>query len=417
VDRLRAKSNSKNWTKMNFCHNADPIHLTADDNSDITDWYDDNDGAGYLCTVQGSDDAVILGDFAYTGAFTDFQHLEQAIRNCKAFPGSLITKKKMTTAQLIFGCRVKKNQQLSKLIGHNIPTGYVDWTMKADMMVSIECHHPHAPALKQHLYHGFNKSFAPDRIGHYNIRFIPADNMMRAGSSGDVAKTDSLMKHAAVVKSLKNITSTDFKTLDMTVKNMHGKNVCLREWLLTLSWPLINAGDNPKTLFFSADLAIYGRNKGTGTYNITAYNDRHSLAAKVVDILVALFAYQHGREAAKHCFHALTLDIINEVTFNTDDDGNWDGTWTSEEDLLFQDLLAEDMGTDLQIEGIELLETNEDRDQRPLLTVDDASHRSYGTALGRPPAPSQHSGEAADAGLVAAENSSIEGSVSGGDAL
>jgi hypothetical protein len=42
VDRLRAKSNSKNWTKLNLCHQVDPIHLTSEDNSDISDWYDDN---------------------------------------------------------------------------------------------------------------------------------------------------------------------------------------------------------------------------------------------------------------------------------------------------------------------------------------------------------------------------------------
>ena len=73
------------------------------------------------------------------------------------------------------------------------------------------------------------------------------------------------------------------------------------------------------------------------------------------------------------------------------------------------------MGTDLQIEGLELLETNEkQRVKRPLLTVGDASHRSYGTALGCTPAPSQHSGEAASAGLAAADNSSIEESISGG---
>ena len=297
VDRLRPKSNSKNWTKFNFCHQVDPLHLTADDNSDISDWYDDNDGAAYLCTVQGSDDTVALGDFAYTGPFTDFHRLEQAIRDRKAHPGSLVTKLKMTTKNLIFGCRIKKNQQLTKLINSDSNTGgYIDWTMKSDMMVSMECHRGHAKALKQHLYMGFNKCFHGERIGQYNIRFIPADNMMRAGSSGDIAKTDSLMKHAAVVKSLKNITSTDFKDLDKTVKNMHGKDVCPREWLLNLTWPLIDAGEDPKLLFFSEDIATYGRNKGTGTYNVTAYSDIHPLATKVVDILVALFAYQHGRE-------------------------------------------------------------------------------------------------------------------------
>ena len=73
------------------------------------------------------------------------------------------------------------------------------------------------------------------------------------------------------------------------------------------------------------------------------------------------------------------------------------------------------MGTDLKIEGLELLETNEEqRVERPLLTVDDASHRSYGTALGRTPAPSQHSGEAASAGLAASDDSSDKESTSGG---
>jgi hypothetical protein len=46
----------------------------------------------------------------------------------------------------------------------------------------------------------------------------------------------------------------------------------------------------------------------------------------------------------KAWFHAGALQSLGEVTFGFDIEGNWDGTWQTQEDELAQDILDEDMG-------------------------------------------------------------------------
>ena len=87
LDRCRPKTGSKNWTKLHFCLNVDPVHLTSPDGSDISDGFDDNAGACYPCTVQGSDDTLVLCDLAYTGPFTDVVQLKKEIREIHVYTG------------------------------------------------------------------------------------------------------------------------------------------------------------------------------------------------------------------------------------------------------------------------------------------------------------------------------------------
>ena len=84
---------------------------------------------------------------------------------------------------------------------------------------------------------------------------------------------------------------------------------------------------------------------------------------------------QFGEEATKQWFHADAMEAIIEVDFGADDNGNWDGTWTTTEDGFALDILEEDMG--IKFDCTQMVH---DRDP-VLLTVDDASVYTFGSEM------------------------------------
>ena len=67
------------------------------------------------------------------------------------------------------------------------------------------------------------------------------------------------------------------------------------------------------------------------------------------------------------------------MDFEYDDSGEWTGRWVTDEDKLLQDILGDDVGIDLQLEGMEIL-NHSDADN--VHTVDDHSFYTFGSALG-----------------------------------
>jgi hypothetical protein len=72
--------------------------------------------------------------------------------------------------------------------------------------------------------------------------------------------------------------------------------------------------------------------------------------------------------------------MINDITFLTDEDGNDTGEWTTDEDEMGQDILGEDMGVQLDFEGLDM--STFGYDERVLHNADDASMMTFGSALG-----------------------------------
>ena len=71
------------------------------------------------------------------------------------------------------------------------------------------------------------------------------------------------------------------------------------------------------------------------------------------------------------CHHQTDLPSVKR---DTDDDGNWLGTWSMEDDTVFQDPLNEEMEGDIMFDNLEIME----RTQR-ILSAEDASHHSFAT--------------------------------------
>jgi hypothetical protein len=365
AEGIRPKSNSTCWFKMRIGCGEDPVHFTSTSGSDTQDFFTDTSHMAYLCTVQDSDDTVDLCDFIYSGPFSNPNDFQEILRR---------TIKEKFKRSYFFGCRIKKSKEIEE------PKNIKDWLLKPNMLVHLEVDRRQAKALKNDLYHLFNKMEDNKvRPGGYNFRVLPDKSQMRSGTRGARDRVNMLRKHQANVQSLTVIKSFDIKELDK-VQTCNNGEYSLRQLLLEITYPIVTTKSNSPKLFFSVDYAASGVDKDKEVVYLTAYHDRKELAIKVVDILPAFIEHNYGKELAKKWCHPNSLGMINDITFLTDEDGNDTGEWTTDEDEMGQDILYEDMGVELDFEGLDM--STFGYEERVLHNADDASMMTFGSALG-----------------------------------
>jgi hypothetical protein len=340
------------------------VHFTSTNESNTQDFFTDTSHMAYLCTVQDSDDTVDLCDFIYSGPFSNPTDFQETLR------AEIKSKFKRTYR---FGCRIKKSKEIEE------PKNVKDWLLKSNMLIHLEVDRVQAKALKNDLYHLFNKMEDNKvRPGGYNFRVLPDKSQMRSGTRGSRDRVKMLRKHQANVQSLTVFKSYDIKDIDEEQSYNHG-SYSLRQLLLEISSPIVTKKPNPPRLFFTVDYAASGADKDKQVVYLTAYHDRKELAAKVVDILPAFIEHNYGRALVKKWCHPNALGMINDITFLTDEDGNDTGEWITQEDEMGQEILDEDMGVQLDFSGIDMCSFGSD--DRVLHNADDASMMTFGSAL------------------------------------
>ena len=172
---------------------------------------------------------------------------------------------------------------------------------------------------------------------------------------------------------------------------------------MNLTWPIVpKMNSKVQHLIHSVDRADglkYDRDIGR-TY-ITAYRDRFEVTKKFLHILPAYIAMKYDNETTNAWIDAeyWQKDGDYGVTFHQghDEAGNygWNGTWTTQEDAIYNDILQEEMGnTTFNIEGLELL----NNPVRASTTTDDLSFASHAN-FGRPATEEDH-----DSGAAASTN-------------
>ena len=366
TDKLRVRNKKDSWFKMHFALDDNPENLTSAHNSATHYFFDDNDIASFLTTVQDSDDTIDLCVFLYSGPFVDPVHLTKVIQD-----ECLKTYKQ----KLKFGCKARKVKEIKTDKSFN------NWTMAANQPMNLEADKKHAKALKKLLYTCFNKTDQrSDRPGGYNFRVLPAPGHVITGSTGERARIEMLRKHQAVVSSLSLIRSPDIKHLDHPI-TINNQEYTLRSVLLEIQFPLAAQEDDVETpLFHTVDFASVNPDRDEGITHFTAYNDRSEIAQQLVAILPAYIDHLVGAQASKEWFHSSALHIRKEVQLVYDESGNWTGTWTTEEDNLNMAILQEDMGVDFSFENLDILGSSPD----VLATADEASVQTFGSHFGRP---------------------------------
>ena len=363
TNKLRPKQDSNCWFVMHLAFNGEVNDIYSGDASSTSDWFDDHECAAYPCTVQNSDNPVSLGDFLYSGDFMDPVRLQDEIEKvCE----------KRYRKRFNFGCRGRVTKELQNTSNN--------WLLATNRLIHIEVDKKQARGFKAVLYQEFNKKTDPyDRPGGYNIRLLPDQTQLIRGTSGNKLRINTLRKHEAVVKSLDLIKSDDVKELDKGY-NKNGNRYTLRSILQETTFPLVpKQGQTPKPLFFSIDCAPNGDDAKQGVTCFTAYANRSTLANQLVQILPTYIKFILGDEqAVKEWFHPFVLGSINEVIFECDDDGEWNGQWQTPDDTLQYDILQEDMGVTLEIDYADF---NPGEEQ--VFTTDDMSEKTFGTQFGQ----------------------------------
>ena len=109
------------------------------------------------------------------------------------------------------------------------------------------------------------------------------------------------------------------------------------------------------------------------------HKDRKDLAQSLLHILPSFIKREISDQAMDAwCHHQTELP---QITWNADENGNWLGTWSTEDNAVFQDLLNEEMEGEIMFDNLAKVE----RTQR-ILSAEDASHHSF--ANSRHTAPS-----------------------------
>jgi hypothetical protein len=200
----------------------------------------------------------------------------------------------------------------------------------------------------------------------------------------------------------------DIKSLDSPIK-INGITRSLRDIVLSLTNPISpEEGEATRVLFHSVDRPSTGNDRDKNAVFFTAYHDQADLAEQIVAILPAYINQFVSKEAAKVWFIQGSLEALNDVHFQYDDDGNWLGTWTTEDDALHLDIMNEDMGIEIEFEGLSTLERD-----CVLLTTDNATVHTFGTELEREGAKSTQQTESA---ILAGDAATLDSS-SGGSAV
>jgi hypothetical protein len=153
-------------------------------------------------------------------------------------------------------------------------------------------------------------------------------------------------------------------------------------------------GVTPRYLYFACDRAPLGSpDHKEFTIYLLAYFDLMDQASGFADVLPAYFSYFYSEEIAKKWFHVAALEKCRDVTFNTDEDGAWDGTWMTSDDQQISDWLVEDiyMHPDkLKLSNLNLVQ-NQPRVMMTAEQLDSGSMLSFSerpaaaVATGRPP--------------------------------
>lgn len=368
---LKLRNNGNVWVNTHWACDANSKNLASTSNECGVDWwYDDHQAAAYLCTVQDSAHSVDVADFLYSGGFVSCSRLVEVIQHmCVDKYGK----------RFRIGARVKPAKELENpdkdFKKPYKPNGH--WALDENKIIHLEADKGDADALMVLLKPAFKPNIDRcKRPGLYDIRIMPEKNFVRAGSSGSQDRVIMLKKHQAVVQSLGLVRNNQIKTLDEEFQ-CNKIRYTLRKFLMKLTFPLvIKEEDKKEYLIQSVDFADSGNDKKSGTVYVTAYNDRVELVQRLVDIPPRLVERMLHRDAAKKWFHATAIAHAPEVDFDTDDDGNWNGAWTTEDDEINQEVLAEDMG--IKFEGLDFMGSS----NPVILTTDDASMQSFGMSFG-----------------------------------
>lgn len=390
ADRLYPKPNSDCWFKIHIATDVNPECFLSLERSQAAGFFEALESGAYFATIQDSDQPTELAYLIYLGGYTDSNRITELIRQTSKVHNKGV--------ELKIGARIKKVRELTPA------KGIKDWIMADNSIVVLEIHQPQLKEGKNFIYKVINNTNTARPFG-YPTRGVPTASLINSGVSkkGTSNHVAMLRKHQAVVNSLELSKTTSINFLDDKIQ-IGDKARSLRDILQELTFPLLpkeGSTKKPKLLFHTMDKASSGKDKVNGVTYFTAYKDRFELADKLVSILPAYIIFRFDHATAKAWFSAQAIDDCPSIVWGSSNPdipalsyAEWDGTWQTEEDQQFQDLLDEDIGIELQLDGLDIVSLDEDK-TKVIMDNDDQSFVSFNTTLADGKKHKQSQGRAA----------------------
>jgi len=227
----------------------------------------------------------------------------------------------------------------------DFPKSDGNWDIPMEWPLIIYADQSDSKAVRRILYQTLNRE--PDfmkRPGYLNSRLIPSKDFLSVGSDAARNRDCLILKHQQALLLIWLLRTTDIKHLDVPV-TAHGSTYTLREELLNVWYPLGSSmADTPERFFFAVDWADCGRNLESGTHYLSAYLDCLQVAITFTCILPVYISDLLGPEVARKWFQPTAIADCQGVQLTKDDNGQWTGGWTTDEDGFDLDILEEDMG-------------------------------------------------------------------------
>jgi hypothetical protein len=207
--------------------------------------------------------------------------------------------------------------------------------------------------------------------------YIP-DPMHSTQSNKSAEKlASSYTRHQKVVKSLYIIKVQSILNLDLAIK-VNDTELTLRQLILSTPWPFI--GPTQDLLFHSVDFPNVGqRDISENKCWLTCYTDRSSDAEAFAQILPAFAEHRIGFES-RRWFTSDSQSMISEVHFNSTEDGQWDGTWTTDDDDLLDAINNERVG--IVIDGLNVMEDDEPAQRMRIAHADEQTQATFNSNHG-----------------------------------
>jgi len=266
----------------------------------------------------------------------------------------------------------------------DVPKGHDNRDLPTERSLIIYADRADSKAVRRILYQAFNRE--PDFMkhpGHLNSRLIPPKDFLSVGSDAARNRDCLITKHQQVLLSVRILRTTDIKDLDDPVM-VNGIKYTLRQKLLNVWFPLGSSMvDTPERFFFAVDWAERGRNLEAGTCYLPVYSDHLQTAITFTRILPVYSTDLLGAEVTRRWFQPSTIADCQGVQLTKDDDGQWTGDWTTDEDGFDLDILEEDMGggnVTLDFTGAALASRTEP-DEPVHATADDATACTFGAQV------------------------------------
>jgi hypothetical protein len=408
---LGNKEGTNNWGNGRFGYSlASPTSLISGRDSDIDwvfnstptkirqrnkegEWKEKEETTQYyLATCQGSDDAIKTATLIFSGVWCNKKVIDSTLNTMF----TQFCRLRHRPTSLKWGGAFKDSKEVPYIAGMapNFP-------YNSQKPYIIEADKKDAPLVAEALHISFNKNHDVwRRPGCLPFRAAISPGLLPSSNSAssEAQRKELFMKHKTHLQSFApTITSFHIKELYGSPHTANGRTFTLHSFCMYLTSPLAPHTDDegnhvrkdenglivrdrrgnprPPVRLFEQ---IYQNPTDPNQVDFITTKANAPLAGSIVMILPAVVDALLDRHAVIDWFHITAIPIIENVTWDLDEEGKWLGTFTTSTELDIDEMLdAEEVPNlaPIYFEGLDLQELITDK---PIIDTQDAQSLATG---------------------------------------